>query len=58
VGIGGHLDAGALVAHAHDGALAELALDLCQRTLEGGVAGLAGPGIGVAHGAPLEVSYS
>ena len=32
----------ALVAHPHDGALAELALDLGQRALEGGVAGLGG----------------
>jgi hypothetical protein len=33
---------GALVAHAHDGALAELALDLGQRALESGIAGLGG----------------
>jgi hypothetical protein len=32
----------ALVAHAHDRALAELTLDLRQRALEGGVAGLGG----------------
>ena len=32
----------ALVAHPHDGALAELALDLRQRALEGGVLGLRG----------------
>ena len=35
-------DLGPLVAHAHDGALAELALDLGQRALEGGIAGLDG----------------
>ena len=33
---------GALVAHAHDGALAELAFDLGERALEGGIAGLGG----------------
>ncbi len=32
----------ARVAHPHDGALAELALDLGQRALQGGVAGLRG----------------
>ena len=36
------LDLRALVAHAHDGALAELALDLGERALQGGVAGLGG----------------
>ena len=36
------LDLGALVAHPHDGALAELALDLGQGALQGGVAGLRG----------------
>src|SRR5205823_3028441 len=34
-----------LVAHAHDGALAELALDLGQRALQCGVAGLGGLGV-------------
>ena len=34
------LHLGALVAHAHDGALAELALDLRERALQGGVARL------------------
>ncbi len=33
---------GALVAHAHDGALAELTFDLGERALEGGIAGLGG----------------
>jgi hypothetical protein len=35
-----HADLRALVAHAHDRALAELALDLRERTLQRGVAGL------------------
>ena len=38
----GDANLGALVAHAHDGALAELALDLRQRALEGRRAGLRG----------------
>ena len=42
VGIGVDLHLRARVAHAHDDALAELALDLRQRALEGGVAGLRG----------------
>ena len=37
-----HPHLGALVAHAHDGALAELALDLRERALQGGIAGLGG----------------
>ena len=44
-----HADLRALVAHAHDGALAELALDLRQRALQGGVTGLAGPRVMGAH---------
>src|SRR5215210_2365457 len=36
------LHARALVAHPHDGALAELALDLRERALEGSVTGLGG----------------
>src|SRR5437016_809687 len=46
------LDLRALVAHPHDGSLAELALDLGQRSLKGGVAGLGGlllVGDGHAH---------
>ena len=43
------LHLGALVAHAHDAALAELALDLGQCTLQGVVAGLGGLG-GIDHG--------
>jgi hypothetical protein len=39
-GNGLDLHLGALVAHAHDGALAELALDLRERPLQGGVARL------------------
>ncbi len=48
-GDGVDLDLSALVAHAHDRALAELALDLRQRALQGGVAGLRGL-LGVSHG--------
>ena len=52
VGIASTLDLGALVAHPHDGALAELALDLRQRALQGGVAGLRGLlGRGILWGA-------
>ncbi len=37
-----HRHPGALVAHPHDGALAELALDLLQSALERGIAGVGG----------------
>ena len=40
----------ALVAHAHDGALAELALDLAERALQRGVAGLGGLLLFGGHG--------
>ena len=48
VGMPSTLHLRALVPHPHDGALAELALDLGQRAGQGGVAGLAG--LGCAHG--------
>jgi hypothetical protein len=49
-GDGLDLHLGALVAHAHDGALAELALDLRERALEGSVARLGVLGVlGWAH---------
>jgi hypothetical protein len=46
-----HADLGAFIAHAHHGTLAELALDLRQRALQGGVAGLDARGVRgmVAH---------
>ena len=43
------LDLRARVAHAHDGALAELALDLGKRALQRGIAGLGWPGFVGAH---------
>jgi hypothetical protein len=45
-------DLGALVPHPHDRALAELALDLGQRALQGGVPGLGGAGL-VGHAGRL-----
>ena len=49
----------ALVAHAHDGALAELALDLRERALQRGVAGLGGLLLFGGHGvADLSVGAS
>ena len=48
-----HAHLRALVAHAHDRALAELALDLRERALQGGVAGLAGLILAHVDSAPL-----